>query len=98
MNIGSTTAQIDTLYTSLINAESEFSEAMGDLLLDGYYSDQTYAPGQEEALYNDAVAMMQSLSRPQLTYSLNEKDIANVEGYSDEIYTIGMAIHFFNEL
>lgn len=71
---------------------------MGDLLQDGYYSDNSYAPGQEQALYNDAFEMMKVLSRPQYTYNLTEKDIANCEGYSDEIYTMNMAVHFYEDV
>ena len=96
MSIGSMTAEIDGLYQDMIDAEESFSTLMGDMLQDGYYSDQTYAPGQEEALYNDAVALMGVLSHPQLTYDLREKDIVNVDGYSDEIFTMNMGVRFYN--
>lgn len=98
LTIGTTTAEIEVLQSDLLEAEAAFSQAMGDMLQDGYYSDETYGPGQEQALYNDSVEMLKILSAPQNTYELREKDIANVPGYNDEIYTMNMAVHFYNEL
>lgn len=95
--IGATGVQIEALQKSLAELESWFSVTMGDLLQDGYYSDNTYAPGQEQALYNDAVELLKVMSRPQHTYTLNEIDIANTKGYSDEIYTMNIAVHFYNK-
>lgn len=96
--IGTTTGQIETLTTALDTAEATFATAMGDLLQDGYYSNNTYGPGQEQALYDDSVELMNVLSHPQLTYSLNEIDLANIPGYTDEVYTMNMAVHFVNDL
>lgn len=95
--IAANESEISGLLEQLADAEAEFTAVMGDMLQDGYYSDTTYAPGQEQALYNDAVQMMKVLSAPQRTYNLSEKDIANTEGYTDEIYTISMAVHFYDE-
>lgn len=97
LSIGEAQAQLAELNEQLAQIEATFSEEMGDMLQEGYYSDDTYAPGQEQALYNDSVELLKVLSHPQRTYSLNEIDIANVEGYSDEIFTMNMAVHFFNE-
>ena len=98
LTIGTTTAEIEVFQSDLLDAEAAFSQAMGDMLQDGYYSDETYGPGQEQALYNDSVEMLKILSAPQNTYELREKDIANVPGYDDEIYTMNMAVHFYDEL
>ena len=38
--------------------EHEFTTAMGDMLKDGYWSNNNYALGQEEFLYQDALDMM----------------------------------------
>lgn len=96
--VNTTTSEIDTLLSTLNIAESTFSTAMGDLLQDGYYSDETYGPGQEQALYNDSVEMLKILSAPQNTYNLKEIDLANTPGYTDEVFTMNMAVHFYNEL
>lgn len=89
--------QLETLNEQLLEIEQTFSDIMGDMLQDGYYSDDTYAPGQEQALYNDSVELINTLSRPQVSYNFNEIDIANVEGYEDELFTMDMAIHLVDE-
>lgn len=96
--IGTSSSGIDALLEHLNKLESDFATLMGDLLQDGYYSDNTYGPGQEQALYNDSYEMMKVLSRPQMTYNLTEKDIVNCEGYSDEVYTINIAVHFYEDI
>lgn len=96
--IDTDSASIEQLLEALDTAEQTFAAAMGDLLQDGYYSDETYGPGQEQALYNDSVEMLKILSAPQNTYSLKEQDLANTPGYSDEVFTMNIAVHFYNEL
>lgn len=96
--IGISSSGIDALLEHLSKLESDFATLMGDLLQDGYYSDNTYGPGQEQALYNDSYEMMKVLSRPQMTYNLTEKDIVNCEGYSDEVYTMNIAVHFYEDI
>lgn len=53
------------------NIESEFIVAIGPLLRDGYWSNQNYVPGQEEALYNDAIDVMKEMSRPATSYTFD---------------------------
>lgn len=48
--------------------EATFIAAMGDLLRDGYWSNTNYIPGQEQHLYDDAVGLMNQLSRPSIGY------------------------------
>lgn len=96
--IDTDSASIEQLLEALDAAEQTFATAMGDLLQDGYYSDETYGPGQEQALYNDSVEMLKILSAPQNTYNLKEQDLANTPGYTDEVFTMNIAVHFYNEL
>ena len=44
--------------------EKRFAEAMGDMLIDGYWSNTAYAPGQEELLYYEALGVMERLAKP----------------------------------
>ena len=39
--------------------EERFALAMGDMLIDGYWSNTAYAPGQEELLYRESCEVMQ---------------------------------------
>lgn len=47
--------------------EKRFAEAMGDMLIDGYWSNTAYAPGQEELLYYEALGVMERLAKPTVT-------------------------------
>lgn len=51
--------------------EATFVSAMGNLLRDGYWQDNNYAVDQTEYLYTDAIKMLDQLSRPSVTYSLD---------------------------
>jgi len=56
-------ADMDVLYQSSISGqeaiEQRFAQAMGDMLRDGYWSNTSYAPGQEELLYLEASEIME---------------------------------------
>ena len=45
-------ADLDVVYQQTLKTQQEiedrFAHAMGDMLIDGYWSDTSYAPGQEE--------------------------------------------------
>ena len=97
LTINTTSATIAGYQNDISTAEQTFASAMGDLLQDMIYEDESYAPGQEEALYNDSVALLETLCRPQNTYTLDEIDLANTEGYSDEVFDINTQSHFYNE-
>ena len=51
---------------------------MGDLLKDGYWNNSNYAEGQEVFLYEDAVDMMEQLSKPEVSYSLSRVSMADI--------------------
>lgn len=50
--------EIEKSYLSSMDNQQEiekrFAEAMGDMLIDGYWSNTAYAPGQEELLYRSS--------------------------------------------
>ena len=52
-------------------AETEFALAMGDMLREGYWNNQSYALGQEDLLYADAVDMAKEMAYPEVTYTLS---------------------------
>ena len=61
----------DALQLQLDDIESDFIIVMGDMLRDGYWSNQNYIPGQEQHLYDDAVERMKVLSRPTVDYTFS---------------------------
>ena len=53
-----------------LDIEADFIVAMGDMLRDGYWSNNNYVPGQEQSLYNDALKMSDKMGKPKISYSL----------------------------
>lgn len=60
--------------------ENTFSNAMGDLLMDGYWQNSNYDVGQEQNLYDDAVEILKTMSKPVKTYSINVYNYKRLDG------------------
>lgn len=58
-------------------AENTFATAMGSMLRDGYWSDDNYAPGQEQSLYADALEISKKLAFPIVSYSATIEDLSH---------------------
>lgn len=90
-----------SLYESAMDAqssiESSFCEAMGDMLKDGYWSDDNYAPGQEQTLYNDAIELMGSLSKPSVTYTVGVIMLSRITGYEAETFDLNTSVRLYDE-
>ena len=50
--------------------EATFIAAMGNLLRDGYWSNQNYVPGQEAHLYADSLEVIKHMSHPEVSFSV----------------------------
>lgn len=72
--------EVDELQVEMDDIEADFIIAMGDLLRDGYWSNQNYVPGQEQYLYNDAALVLKEMSRPTATYSIKYMRMAEEFG------------------
>lgn len=77
--------------------EHRFALAMGDMLIDGYWSNTNYAPGQEELLYLEACEVMERLSKPAVSYNVSIQNLSCVSGYEQEVFTIGMLLRIWDE-
>ena len=77
--------------------ENCFALAMGDMLIDGYWSNTDYAPGQEELLYREAYEVMAQLSKPTVTYTTTIQNLACVSGYEQECFEIGQLLRIWDE-
>ena len=77
--------------------ENRFALAMGDMLIDGYWSNTDYAPGQEELLYREACEVMAQLSKPTVTYSASIQNLSCVNGYEQERFEIGQLLRIWDE-
>ena len=77
--------------------EERFALAMGDMLIDGYWSNTDYAPGQEELLYREACDVMAQLSKPTVTYVTAIQNLSCVSGYEQERFKIGQLLRIWDE-
>lgn len=77
--------------------ENAFALAMGDMLIDGYWSNTNYAPGQEELLYNEACEVMAQLSKPAVTYTTAIQNLSCVSGYEIERFQISQLLRIWDE-
>lgn len=89
--------ELSTLQTQQLAIEAAFSTAMGDMLRDGYWADNNYAPGQEASLYADALAIMEQLSKPQVNISVSLGYLADEMGYHEDTPQINTKIHLIDD-
>ncbi len=93
--------EIEKSYLSSMDSQQEiekrFAEAMGDMLIDGYWSNTAYAPGQEELLYYEALGVMERLAKPTVTYTVDVQNLSGVSGYEQERFTLDTALRIWDE-
>ncbi len=91
----------NALYTAAMSGqeaiEQRFAEAMGDMLRDGYWSNTSYVPGQEELLYLEACEIMEKLSKPSVTYNVTIQNLSGISGYEQERFRINTALRIWDE-
>lgn len=81
------------------DVESDFIIAMGNLLKDGYWNDDNYTVGQEQSLYNDAVELLDRMSKPKVTYTVSLISLSGILGYKNRIVPLNSMVHLYdNEL
>ena len=77
VNIDSLKKQIAQAVENQAVAENTFATVMGSMLRDGYWSDDNYAPGQEQSLYADALEISKKLAFPIVSYSATIEDLSH---------------------
>ena len=77
--------------------EQRFAEAMGDLLRDGYWSNTSYAPGQEELLFLEGQEIIAKLAKPSVTYTVTVQNLSGISGYKQEVFQSNMAVRLWDE-
>lgn len=80
-----------------LTIESTFSTAMGDMLRDGYWADNNYAPGQEEYLYQDALDVMEQMAKPTVTYTLSQVGLSAAMGFDEPFPEINDKVNIWDE-
>ena len=93
--------KLNRLYDSSMNGQEEieqrFAKAMGDLLRDGYWSNTSYAPGQEELLFLEGQEIMAKLAKPSVTYTVTVQNLSGISGYEQEVFQSNMAVRLWDE-
>lgn len=94
-------ADVNLFYQTFLSGqrqiEERFAQAMGDMLIDGYWANTSYAPGQEELLYREACEIMAHLSKPSVSYTVSVQNLSGISGYEQESFTINMALRIWDE-
>ena len=94
-------ADVERIYQASLSGqeaiERKFAEAMGDMLRDGYWSNTSYAPGQEELLFLEASEVMAHLSKPSVSYTVSIQNLSGISGYEQERFACGMALRIWDE-
>lgn len=78
--------------------EKEFAKAMGTMLRDGYWSSDQYIPGQEDALYSDALDISKEMAHPQYEWSVDITDLSYQEGWDEESFHVNQTLRIFDEV
>lgn len=78
--------------------EDDLAAALGDMLRDGYWSNTSYAPGQEESLYLDALDILAEVSHPKVSYTVTAHSLAHISGYEEERFRLHMTVRLWDEL
>lgn len=77
--------------------EDQFAVSMGEMLIDGYWSNTCYAPGQEEQLYLEACEVIARLSKPAVSYSSSIQNLSCVRGFEKERFGVGQLLRIWDE-
>lgn len=88
---------VKTNQDALDMVEATFLAAVSDMLRDGRWTDENYTVGQEEALYADALDMSERLGKPEVTYTINWKNVESFLGYSTNDIDINVVGHIWDE-
>jgi len=82
LELNALSSQREAALTSQENVEVNFAISMGDLLKDGYWNNSNYTVGQEVFLYEDAVEVINLMSKPDVSYSVSRVSLSGVLGHS----------------
>lgn len=77
--------------------EDNFISTMGAMLRDGYWSDTSYVPGQEESLYQDALGISSKMGKPVTTYTIDLTALSSLPEYKGEDFDVAQSIHVYDK-
>lgn len=89
-------AQFATLSENQLDEEADLVIALGDMLRDGYWSNTNYVPGQEQALYDDALEVSKEMSKPEITYSIGVLDLSETTGHECDDFKTNQRLRIYD--
>lgn len=89
-------AVLATYQTQQSELESQFYLDMGDMQKDGYWSNTNYIQGQEQFLYADAIKVLDQMSRPARTYTVNRVAMSDVIGYDLNDFEVNTQVRIYD--
>lgn len=96
--------QLEDLYEDVAEAskqqdiiEATYAQAMGDMLREGYWNNEDYVTGQEQALYNDALEVMKVMCRPTVSYTFDYVSLAGQLGLTKDDLQLNMQMHVYDK-
>lgn len=95
--IGNAQAEIQENADESENAEEDFAKAMGEMLREGYWTDSQYIPGQEDALYADALEISAEMARPQCDWTIALHDLSFCAEYTGEEFDVNRRLRIYDE-
>ena len=96
-DIGDMEVQLEQYNDTQTSIEGAFADAIGDMLRDGYWSNNNYAPGQEQLLYWDALDQIASVSKPKVKYSISLVVLSEELGYAKDEFKLNTKIHLLDK-
>lgn len=76
--------------------EENFSNDMGPMLRDGYWSDDNYTIGQEDVLYADALVISQKMAYPIVEYKTNTRTLIESLEFPQERYRLAQEVRIYD--
>lgn len=80
-----------------VEIETNFMKALGPFLRDGEWSDNNYILGQEEAMLADAKEILESMSRPKVTYTVSRVNFCNYLSRDVYDFSINTVVRLYDE-
>ena len=96
LDVDALNKQVETARGQQDDIEATFAAAMGDMLKEGYWANTNYGPGQEAALYADALDVMTGMSKPKVTYTVSYVALSEKMGFEKDDLYLNMQVRLYD--
>lgn len=92
--IDALTDEITLMQNGAAVVENTFTELIGDMLKEGYWTDSQYIVGQEDSLYADALEISAKMAYPQCEWTVDVRDT----GKKEEEFFVNQLLRIYDEV